>query len=193
MLFAVAIVASGCASAPEAEKKAAEDAVKAAQAAGADRYAASDFGAASAALKDAEAQMGAKKYSEAKTAYVKAKELADKAAKAVDAGKAAMKAEVGDMIADAEKRWKELEGKAKTAAKKFKPEQKQAWDADAKGAADALQAAKTAADGDPAAAKEKLAAVTAGIDKWEGELKAMAEKKPEPKKAEVKKAEQKKQ
>jgi predicted nucleic acid-binding Zn-ribbon protein len=173
-MFAFALVVTGCASPPEAEKKAAEDAVNAARAAGAEKYAANDFGAASAALKDAEGQMGAKKYSEAKTAYVKAKELADKAAKAAPAGKTAMKAEVDAAVADAEKKWQELEGKVKAAARKLKPDQKKAWEADTRSAGEALQAAKTAAADDPIGAKEKLGPVTAAIEKWEGELKAAA-------------------
>ncbi len=147
--------------------------MSAAKAAGAEAYAPSDFAAAADALKAAETQMGAKKYSEAKTAYVKVKELAGKAATAAEAGKAAMKSQVEAALADAEKRWQELEGKVKEAAKRLKAEQRQAWEADAKSAMEALQAAKTAAGSDPAAAKSKLAAVTGALDKWEGELKAL--------------------
>lgn len=176
----------GCASPPEAEKKAAEEAVSAAQAAGAEKYASSDFAAAANALKEAEAQMAAKKYVEAKGGYVKVKELADKAAKAVEAGKAAMKGEVESLMADTEKRWQALEGNVQKIAKSLKAEQKQTWEVDAKGATEALQAAKAAGGADPAAAKEKLATVAAIVDKWEGELKASAPamkgaKKPEKK------------
>lgn len=173
LLFAVALTTFGCASPPEAEKKAAGDAVSAARAAGAERYASADFTAATDALKAADAQMAAKKYTEAKTAYLKAKELADKAAGAVAAGKAAMKSQVAPQIAEAEKRWQELEGKVKAAAKRLKPEQQQAWEADAKGATEALQAAKAAVEADPLAAKDRLAAVTTAIDKWDAELKAL--------------------
>lgn len=163
----------GCASPPEAEKKAGEEALSAARAAGAERYASGDLAAATSALTEAEGQIAAKQYDKAKSAYIKVKELADRAAKAVEAGKASMKAEVEQQLADAERRWQGLEGKVKTAGKKLKTEQKQAWDADAKAAGEALETAKAAVGSDPAVAKEKLAAVSATLDKWEGELKAV--------------------
>ncbi len=172
--FVVALASFGCAQAPEAEKKAAEDAVSAAKAAGAEKYAPSDFAAAAAALKAAEDQMSARKYSEAKTAYMKATEQAENAAKAGEDGKAAMKSQVEQQLAETAKRWQELEGKVKAAAKKFKAEQKQAWEADAKAAAGALQAAKAAAGDDPAAATEKLAGVVQALEKWEAEVKGLA-------------------
>jgi hypothetical protein len=68
--------------------------VTAAKAAGAEKHAAADSAAATETLKAADAQMGERKYSEARAAYVKAKELAEKAAKGVEAGKATMKAQV---------------------------------------------------------------------------------------------------
>lgn len=173
LLCAVAFVTFGCASPPEAEKKAAGDAVSAATAAGAEKYASGDFTAAMDALKAADTQMAAKKYTEAKTAYLKAKELADKAAGGVAAGKTAMRSQVTPLIAEAEKRWQEIEGKVKEVAKRLKPEQQQAWGADAKSATEALQAAKAAVENDPLAAKDKLAAVTAALDKWDAELKAL--------------------
>ncbi len=182
-VLAVLLVAFGCASPPEAEKKAADEAMKAARAAEADRYAASDFAAATGALKTAEAQMADKKYSEAKTAYVKAKDLAEKATKAAEAGKAAMKSQVEQELAQTEKRWHEVEGKVKPAVKKLKAEQRQLWEADAKAATETLEAAKATIERDPAGAKDKLATITASAEKWESELKAMAE----PKKAEKKK------
>lgn len=186
VILAVAFATFGCASRPEAEKNAAEQAVSAAKAAGADKYASSDFAAATDALKTAEGEMGARKYPEAKTAYVKAEELAEKAAKAVEAGKAAMKSQVEQQLADTEKRWQKLEAEAKATAKKFKADQKQAWEADAKAATESLQAAKAAASDDPASAKEKLSTVAAILDKWEAELKALATPMKEAKKPEKK-------
>ncbi len=176
----VAVLTFGCASPPEAERKAAEQAVNAAKSAGADRYAAADFKAAEQAWSEAESQMNAKKYGEAKAAYVRVKELAEKAAKGVETGKAAMKAAAEQTIADAEKRWQELEGKVKAAARKLKAEQKRAWDADAKAAGEALSAAKAALAAEPAAVKEKLGTVTATLEKWEADLKAMAEAAKQP-------------
>ncbi len=176
----VAVLTFGCASPPEAERKAAEQAVNAAKSAGADRYAAADFKAAEQAWSEAESHMNAKKYGEAKAAYVRVKELAEKAAKGVETGKAAMKAAAEQTIADAEKRWQELEGKVKAAARKLKAEQKRAWDADAKAAGEALSAAKAALAAEPAAVKEKLGTVTATLEKWEADLKAMAEAAKQP-------------
>ncbi|MBI3454273.1 MAG: hypothetical protein HY002_00605 [Candidatus Rokubacteria bacterium] len=173
VVVAVSLASFGCAPPPAAEKAAAEQAMSAARAAGADKYASGDFAAATAALKEAEAQMGARKYGEAKNSYAKVKELADKAASAAVAGKAAVKAEVEQQLANAEKRWREVEGKVKAAAPKLKAEQKQAADADARSVAEALQAAKTGAGDDPLAAKDKIATVTAAADKWEAELKAL--------------------
>jgi hypothetical protein len=180
LVLALTITAFGCASPPEAEKKAAGDAVSAARAAGAEKYASADLAAALNALKSADTQMSAGKYSEAKAEYLKAKELADKAGRAVAAGKAAARSQVAPQIQAAEKGWLEIEGKVKAVAGRLKAEQQQAWQADAKGAADALQAAKAAVENDPLLAKDKLAAVTAVIDKWEAALKAL----PAPRRAE---------
>jgi len=174
MVLLVAGAAYGCASAPDAEKKAAEDAVKAASAAGAEQFAAQDYKEAMDTLKDAEGQLQAKKYDEAKAAYVKAKQMADKATAAVPAGKAALKQEVETQLAEVEKRWTELEGKVNAAAKRLKAEQQQAWEAEGKDAKEALEAAKAAAADDPAAAKGKLAALVGAIDKWEAEVAALA-------------------
>ncbi len=64
----------GCASPPEAEKKAAEEAVANARAAGAETYAANELTAAAAQLREAEAQMVAKRYAAAQLSYLRAKE-----------------------------------------------------------------------------------------------------------------------
>lgn len=187
MVCAVALTAVGCASPPTAEKEAAEKAVAAAKEAGAEKYAAADFAAASDALKDAEAQMTAKKYSEAKTAYGKAKDAADKATKGVESGKAEVKAQVEQLLTDTAKQWQALQEQVAAASKRLKPDQKQTWESDAKAAAEALDATKAALGDDPAGAKDKLAAVTAAIQKWEGELKALPAPAPAVKVAKKKK------
>ena len=174
LILAAAFTTFGCASPPEAQKKAAEQAVSAAKTAGAEKYASTEFAAAADALKAAESQMRARKYVEAKTAYVMAKELAERAAKAVETGKAAMKSQVEQQLRDSEERWLELEGKAKAGAKRFKTEQKQAWAAAATSVNESLQAARATVGDDPASAKEKLDAIVPVLDKWELELKAFA-------------------
>jgi len=174
LLAAVSLLTFACASPPEAEKRAADAAVSASAAAGADKYAPSEFSAMTAAVQKAESEMSSKAYKEAKASYETVKDLAEKAAKAAAAGKAAATAEAEKQIADLEGRWKELQGQAEAAAKKFKADQKAVWDTDAKGVAEALEAAKAAVATDAAAAKAKFAAITAVLDKWEADLAALA-------------------
>lgn len=174
LVLAMAVAMFGCGAPPEAEKKAAEQAVSAAKAAGAEKYASAEFSAAAEAMKAADSQMSARKFPEAKAGYLKAKELAEKAATAAEAGKATMKSQVEQQLADAERRWRELEGKAKAAARNFKAGQKQDWEVDARSVAESFQAARAAVSGDPASAKEKLDAVAAILQKWDADLKALA-------------------
>ncbi len=82
LLAAVSLLTFACASPPEAEKKAADAAVSAATAAGAEKYAPSEFSAMTAAVKKAESEMSRKAYKEAKASYEAVKDLAEKATKA---------------------------------------------------------------------------------------------------------------
>jgi hypothetical protein len=174
VLASVALLVAGCDSPPEAEKKAADAAIAAAKSAEADKYAGPAYKAATDLQRQAETQMGEKKYKEAKTAYERVKGLADDAGKAAAAGKAAMKTEVEKGIAAAEAAWAGLEKQAQTAAKKMKPDMKKAWEDDAKAAKDSLKAAKDALANSPAEAKDKLASVLGSIEKWSKELAATA-------------------
>src|SRR5574342_38718 len=174
LLAAVSLLTFACASPPEAEKKAADAAVSAATAAGADKYAPSEFSAMTAAVKKAESEMSSKAYKEAKASYEAVKGLADKAAQAAAAGKAAARAEAEKQIADLEARWKELQGKVEAAAKKFKADQKVVWDTDAKAVTEALEAAKTAVVSDAADARAKLASIPTVLERWEADLAALA-------------------
>ena len=79
LVAAMSLLAFACASPPEAEKKAADAAVSAAQSAGAEKYAPSEFSAMTAAVKKAESEMSTKAYKEAKASYESVKDLADKA------------------------------------------------------------------------------------------------------------------
>ena len=187
VLAAVSLFAFACASPPEAEKKAADQAVGAATAAGAEQYAPSEFSAMTAAMKKAESEMSNKAYKEAKASYESAKTLADRAAKAAESGKAAAKAEAEKQLADLESRWKELQGKAEASATKLKADQKAAWEADAKSVADAFDAAKAALATNARAVKDKLAAIPAVLDKWEADLTALATPKKDEKKPAAKK------
>jgi colicin import membrane protein len=177
LLAAVSLLTFACASPPEAEKKAADAAVSAATAAGAAKYAPSEFSAMMASNKKAESEMSAKAYREAKASYVAVKDLAERAAQAAAAGKAGARAEAEKQIFDLEGRWKELEGKAEAAAKKLKAKQKAdwdtAWNTDAKAVTDALETAKAAVVTDAADAKAKLASIPTILDKWEADLAAL--------------------
>ena len=184
VLAGVALLAAGCDSPPEAEKKAADAAIAAAKSAGADKYAAPAYKAVTDLQKQADGFMGDKKYKEAKTAYERATGLAADASKAAVAGKAAMQAEVEKGIAAAEAAWAGLEKQAQAAAKKMKPDVKKAWEDDSKAAKDGLKAAKDALANSPADAKDKLAGVLATIEKWSKDLAAMA--MPTPKTPQVK-------
>jgi hypothetical protein len=187
LLAAVSLLACACASPPEAEKKAADQAVSNATAAGAEQYAPSDFSAMMSEVKKAESEMSKKAYKEAKASYETAKDLANKAAKAAESGKAAAKAEAEKQLADLESRWKELQGKAEASVSKLKADQKAAWEADSKSVNDAFDAAKAAVSTDARAVKDKLAAVPAVLDKWEADLAALATPKKEEKKPAAKK------
>lgn len=178
LLFVASLLTFACSSPPEAEKKAADVAVSAATAAGADKYAPSEFSAMKAAVKKAESEMGGKAYKEAKASYVAVKDLAERAAQAAAAGKAVARAEAEKQILDLEGRWKALQGKAEAAAKKLKAKQKADWDTvwntDAKAVAEALEAAKAAVVTDAADAKAKLATIPTILDRWEADLAALA-------------------
>jgi hypothetical protein len=174
VLAGVALLAAGCDSPPEAEKKAADAAIAAAKSAEADKYAAPAYKAVTDVQRQAESFMGEKKYKEAKAAYERAKGLADDAGKAAVTGKAAMTAEVEKGIAAAEAAWVGLEKQTQAAAKKMKPEVQKAWTDDTKAAKDALKAAKDAVAKSPAEAKDKLAMVLGSIEKWSKELTAAA-------------------
>jgi hypothetical protein len=174
VLAGVALLAAGCDSPPEAEKKAADAAIAAARSAEADKYAAPAYKAVTDLQRQAETLMGEKKYKEAKAAYERAKGLADDAGKAAVTGKAAMKAEVEKGIAAAEAAWTGIEKQAQTAVKKMKPDQKKAWEEDAKAVQAALKGAKDAVASSPAEAKEKLGVVLASLEKATKDLAAVA-------------------
>ena len=165
VLAGVALLAAGCDSPPEAEKKAADAAIASAKSAEADKYAGPAYKAVTDLQKQAESLMGEKKYKEAKAAYERAKGLADDASKAAVSGKNAMKTEVEKGIAAAEAAWAGLAKQAQT-LKKMKPDMKKAWEDDSKAAKDSLEAAKSALANSPVEAKDKLASVLATIEKW---------------------------
>jgi hypothetical protein len=183
LLAAVSVLTVACASPPEAEKKAADAAVSAANAAGAEKFAPSEFAAMTASLRKAESEMSGKAYKEAKASYEATKELADKAARAAETGKAAAKAEAEKLLADLGARWSDLQAKAEAATRGLNAQEKTVWDAAGAAIGTAFTEARATIATDAAAAKAKLAAIPAQLDKWEAGVTALASApKPEEKK-----------
>ncbi len=180
MVLVLALI--GCAKPPEAEKSAAKAAMDAAGNTGADKYAASDLGAAKKVWDDTEAQMAAKKYKEAKQGYIDAKAAFEKAAAGVEAGKKVVADEATAAVAGLEEAWKGLIEAAKKVEKKMK-DKKEAWDADAKTFADGLKAAQDMIAADPAGAKAKAGELKAINDKWDAAFKELAAAPAAPEKA----------
>jgi hypothetical protein len=183
VVLALSLVFIGCASAPEAEQKAAEAAMGSAVAAGADKYAVADLQAAKKLLETAAAQVKEKKYKEAKQGYVDAKAAFEKAAGAVAAGKKAVADEVTIAVAALEEGWKSVEDSVKKIEKKMK-DQKEAWEADAKSFVDGVKASKEMIAADPLGAKKKAGELKSVVEKWDATFKEMAAA---PDKPEVKK------
>ena len=178
-ILALALVFTGCAQPPEAEKAAANAAMNAAVAAGADKYAAADLGDAQKIWDSAEAQMKEKKYEEAKQAYVGAKAAFEKATAAVAAGKQAAAAQANTAVAALEEAWLKLDATAKTFEKQMKDKQ-EAWTADVTAFPERAKAAKDAIAADPISAKVKIDELKAIVDKWDAAFKELAAAPPVP-------------
>jgi hypothetical protein len=183
LVLSLSLVFIGCASAPEAEQKAAEAARDAAVKAGADKYAVADLQAAKKLLETSAAQVKEKKYKEAKQGYVDAKAAFDKAAAAVAAGKKAAAEEANSALAALEEGWKGIEASVKKIEKKLK-DKKDAWEADTKSFVDGLKAGKEMIAADPLGAKTKVGELKAVVEKWDAAFKEMTvtPAKPETKK-----------
>ena len=185
MVLALALVFIGCAKPPEAEKSAAKTAMDTAVAAGADKYAATDFNAAKNLWDTSEAKMNEKKYEEAKQGYVNAKAAFEKAAGAAAAGKKAITDEVNAAVAGLEEGWKNLETAAKGVEKKMK-DKNDAWAADTKTFVDGLKVTKDMIATDPAGAKAKSGELKSILDKWDAAFKELAAAPAKPAKKEKK-------
>jgi len=185
MVLALTLVFIGCAKPPEAEKSAAKTAMDTAVAAGADKYAATDFNAAKNLWDTSEAKMNEKKYEEAKQGYVNAKAAFEKAAGAAAAGKKAITDEVNAAVAGLEEGWKNLETAAKGVEKKMK-DKKDAWAADTKTFVDGLKVTKDMIATDPAGAKAKSGELKSILDKWDAAFKELAAAPAKPAKKEKK-------
>ena len=172
IVVALAFVLIGCAKPPDAEKSAAQAAMDAAIAAGADKYAGGDFDSAKGRWDSAESQMANKKYKDAKQSYVDAKSTFEMAAGNVQAGKAAIGA-VNAALPALENGWKKLETTARKVGKKMADKQEE-WDVDAKAFTEGLQAVKDMVAKNPLDAKMKIDELTSLIEKWDVALKELA-------------------
>jgi hypothetical protein len=177
LLVSLLFLFVGCAKPPEAEQKAAQTAMEAAVAAGADKYAAAELGEANKLKAAADAQVAEKKYKEAKQAYIDAKAAFEKAAGAVEAGKAKAAAaaleEAKAALTAVEETWKAVEADAAKLGKKLKAK-KAELAADAKAFGENLKAAQDLVATDAAGAKAKADELKAVADKWIGSLAELA-------------------
>ncbi|MCK9232732.1 MAG: DUF4398 domain-containing protein [Syntrophales bacterium] len=173
VVLVLALAFAGCAKPPEAEKSAADAAMNAAVAAGAETYAAADLDAARKILDGAEAQMKEKNYKEAKQAYLDAKAAFERATAAVAAGKQAAADEANAAVTALDEAWANLETTAKTVERKLK-DQKDLWTADIATFTESLKTVKEGIATDPAGAKAKIAELQSIVDKWDAAFKELA-------------------
>jgi hypothetical protein len=173
----------GCAKPPEAEKSAAQTAANLAKAAGGEQYAAVEMEAGKMLWNVAETQLRAEKFTEAKVAYLAAKDVFVKAVNTAKAAKQSAIAEMNKTLTGLEEGWKTVEANALAIEKKMVP-QKEAWDADALLFAQELAAAKAAVATDLNGAKAKVEVLKAMIEKWNATIQELASvpEKPQKKK-----------
>jgi hypothetical protein len=176
-VMVLALVFIGCAKPPDAEKSAAQSALKAATAAGAEKYAAAPMEAGKILWEEAEKLLKAEQYDAAKAVYIAAKTAFDKAAKTAVTAKKTLTDEVTKTVAGLEEQWKGVEAAALAIEKKMKA-QKEVWDADALLFAQELQATKGIIATDMEGAKVKAEELKAMIEKWDTTIKEL-EKAPE--------------
>jgi hypothetical protein len=171
VVLALVFVFFGCARPPDAEKSAAQAAMDAAIAAGADRYAGGDFDSAKGRWDTAESQMANKKYKEAKQSYIDAKSTFSMAAGNVQAGKAAIEV-VNAALPALMNDWKKLEAAARKVEKKMTDKQEE-WVADQKAFTEGVEAAKDLITKDPVRAKDKTDELKSIVDKWDAGFKEL--------------------
>jgi hypothetical protein len=172
VVLVLGMIVSGCARPPEKEMKEAEQAMKAAMDAGADKYADKKYGEGNQALSDAKSKTEAKEYKAARMAAKVAKAKFEAASGAVADGKSKMKAEVEPMWNEVNTTVTELE--PKLAKMKLSKEDKAKVSEKVAAIKETLAAAKAALDGgDVAGARDKVQAAKTGWD----EVAAMTQEK----------------
>jgi hypothetical protein len=100
LAFAIVILSAGCAEPPNKEMNQAQGAIDAARAAGADRFAAAEFSAATDALKRSEEAVAAGDYRQALSHAIDSRERAQSAAKMAVEGRADARGQAERAIAE---------------------------------------------------------------------------------------------
>lgn len=172
ILLSLALVFAGCAKPPDEEKSATQAAYDAAVAAGAEHYAAAEFGEAKGIWDNTEALMSSKKYKEAKQGYFEAKTAFEKATAAVEAGKKVVAEEVNTALTGMEGEWTTLAAAVKKVEKSLE-DKKDAWADDSKAFEEGFKAAKETAEADPAGAKSKIAELKEIMERWDTFIKEL--------------------
>lgn len=110
----VLLMAAGCSEPPQKELDQAQGALDAARAAGADKYAIDEYGAASSSLQKAHDAVGQRDYRQALSYAIDARERAQDAARASADGKARARGAAETALADATHDADDLEARLKT-------------------------------------------------------------------------------
>ena len=100
LAFAIVLLSAGCAEPPSKEMNQAQGAIDAARAAGADRFAASEFAAAADALKRSEEAVAAGDYRQALSHAIDSRERAQAAAKVAVEGRANLRGQAERSISE---------------------------------------------------------------------------------------------
>src|SRR5262249_25314234 len=111
-----------------------------------------------------------KAYREARAGYAAVGRLAERAAKAAEAGKTTARAETARQLDLIEGRWKDLAARGNAGTRTLKAEQRAMWNANAKPIADDLLAARAAIAQDAPVAKDRLTSLRVDLDKLEASL-----------------------
>jgi hypothetical protein len=183
-ILSVLFMAVACSKPPVEEKKAAEEAMKAAITAGAEKYSVDDFSSASNVLDEAKAKFTEKKYNESKELYVKAKPMFEKAIQGVDAGKTKMIDENTAMVKDSQKKWKGLQAKVRS-KKNMKADMKKQWAGDVKLVNESFASAVKSGETDPITCRQEILKIDSIISKWQNELANEQKAAPKPAKKTV--------
>lgn len=174
--ISLTFIFTGCTKPPEAEKKAAIDAMAKAVAEGSEKYSAVDFNEAKNLFNNAESKMKSKTYDEAKKLYLDSRAAYNRAIDNVEQGKKAMLEENKRLIGSYNMRLKELQKSAKKYLYKMKANLKKEWNEASKNTTETLKKIKENNAADPAESRSKLDELKDMLDKWETKFQELSPK-----------------